>query len=105
MADEEIEKAMKYCKHGNPCHHGKEVCPLYCDNDDNCHTIFKLYKKLAHLQNAGIGDKKQAIKEFAEKLKERSFWLADSNGRSHKVIYVDDVDNLITKLYGADKGE
>lgn len=48
---------------------------------------------------------KKAVKEFAEKLEKRSFWLCDSNGRSHKVIYLDDVDNFMTELYGEDNYE
>lgn len=46
----------------------------------------------------GWGNIEQALTEFAEKLKERSFWQCDSNGNSHKVIYPDDIDKTLQEF-------
>lgn len=58
-----------------------------------------IYREVAEsLVNAGIGDKKQAVKEFAEKLKVR-FYNMD-----YSAIAIDNkIDDLITEIYGADE--
>lgn len=50
------------------------------------------------LSKHGIGDKEQAVKEFAEKLKEKSIWFCDTNGTSHKVIFIDDIDETLKEF-------
>ena len=46
-----------------------------------------------HLQNAGYGNVKQAVKEFAEKLKEKAFPVM-------RCVPVEYIDELIKELYG-----
>lgn len=56
------------------------------------------------LSEQGIGDKKQAVKEFAEKLKRQSITLKDKSGWVQCVVIMAvEIDNLITELYGADE--
>lgn len=50
------------------------------------------------LVNAGYGNVKQAVKEFAEKLKEKM----ELNGY-RSLLHNRIIDNLITELYGAGK--
>lgn len=73
------------------------------------------------LYAAGIGDKKQAVKEFAEKLKEMlceysdtESWLDEETGdglmsvcqfRDWVLKDGGKIDDLITELYGDDKNE
>lgn len=57
------------------------------------------------LVNAGIGDKKQAVKEFAEKLMHISEISVNKKGEVAYHITGIKIDNLVTELYGADKKE
>lgn len=50
------------------------------------------------LSENGIGDKEQAAREFAEKLKEKSIWFCDTNGTSHKVIFIDNIDETLKEF-------
>ncbi len=63
----------------------------------------------SYLVNAGYGNVKQAVKEFAEKLKNITCVLSvgtEMDG-SNLIIQVTElfkiIDNLITELYGADE--
>lgn len=65
------------------------------------------------LHNAGIGDKKQAIKEAFEKLKENAETMIYEVGAlphgderykfSYEAVTVRQIDELFTELYGADE--
>lgn len=57
----------------------------------------------SYLVNAGYGNVKQAVKEFAEQLKEE-LWKFDGSWQEYdgEELCVT-VDNLITELYGVDK--
>lgn len=56
--------------------------------------------------NLGYGDKKQAVKKFAEKLKEcTTIFHGTINEAEHEYIDIRDIDALITELYGADDDE
>lgn len=55
------------------------------------------------LFNAGYGNIKQAVKEFAEKLKEE-LWKFDGSWQEYDGEELcETVDNLLTELYGADE--
>lgn len=63
-----------------------------------------IYREVAEsLANAGIGDKEQAVKEFAEKLKEDAVTICFGNGISERLVPIKAIDNLITELYGEDE--
>lgn len=80
------------------------LCEVVCGK---CKPLYKEgcydYNLAKYLVNAGYGNVKQAVKEFAEKLK-AELWKLDGSWQ-----YIDGeelcetVDNLITELYGADK--
>lgn len=55
------------------------------------------------LSEQGIGDKKQAVKEFAATLKERACAVMNSTFDRRLVVDIKQIDNLITELYGADE--
>lgn len=52
------------------------------------------------LSAQGYGDKKQAVKEFAEILHSYSYNIVDDYGNKTEVIDLKKIDNLITELYG-----
>lgn len=68
----------------------------------NCATneSFVSCRKIARIlvEKRGYGNIKQAVKEFAEKLKEQ-MELNGCRSQLHNRI----IDNLITELYGADE--
>lgn len=78
----------------------------YCGNDEcgkckepNCID----YRKAERLFNSGYGNVKQAVKEFAERLKEE-LWKFDGSWQEYDgEDLCETVDNLITELYGADE--
>lgn len=56
-------------------------------------------KRIAYkLVNAGYGNIEQALTEFAEKLKEKLFWMADTDGKSHKVLLEDNIDKALKEF-------
>lgn len=77
-----------------------------CNEKHNC----DYYRNIAkHLQNVGYGNVKQAVKEFAEKLKEIAIDISKDVGIEYSVLrtqtLLEQIDNLITELYGADDKE
>lgn len=69
---------------------------MTCDNHLECWARNKAQRMI----DIGIGDKKQAVKEFAEKLKVR-FYNMD-----YSAIAIDNkIDDLITELYGGEENE
>lgn len=52
----------------------------------------------ARLVSHGYGDKKQAVKEFVDRLKEDSYYFAGA-----EYVEVRDIDELFTELYGVEK--
>lgn len=66
--------------------------------------IYECCRQTAELLiNSGIGNVKQAIKEFAERLKEE-LWKFDGGWQEYDGEELcETVDTLITELYGADE--
>lgn len=60
-----------------------------------------------HLASAGYGNIKQAVKEFAEKLKLKATHYCEQDNdidpEQWDSVNTEDIDNLITELYGADE--
>ncbi len=56
-----------------------------------------------NLQGKGYGNVKQAVKEFAEKLKSHKHLMGSIDDNSAYVWFENELDNLITELYGADE--
>ena len=108
LTDNEIKKALECCSNAEPC----ENCPYQkqCDETDLAEIALDLINRqqaeIERLQKennqfSDIGKmyseiKSEAIKEFAEKLKEQAY-LTD-----HKVYAVlrDDIDNLVKEMVG-----
>lgn len=57
------------------------------------------------LVNAGYGDVKQAVEEFAEKLKSGAHKFGLIDGKNYYVWFDNEIDDLITELYGTDEKE
>lgn len=85
----------------------------YCDpNADRCRICLKCkyYFFAEALVNAGIGDKKQAVKEFCARLNDELDNSVVEQSSEFNEGYNDClfdigklIDNLITELYGADE--
>lgn len=97
--ENEIERMANIIHETNLSH-----CPNtgrnYCDK--RVGITCKSCKQATNLSAQGIGDKKQAVKEFAEKLK--GFIIGNTCVSDDDVnsIY-HEIDNLITELYGAEE--
>lgn len=69
----------------------EQICqkPHSCDACD-CNGCG--YQEIATvLVDNGYGNINQALTEFADKLKEKFIWFCNTDGKSHKVIFIDDV--------------
>ena len=88
----------------------REHCPKelrkYCDKTVG--TTCKSCKEATALFKAGIGDKKQAVKEAFEKLKKKAkpayfedlSFPDEITGLTWGMVTEDDIDELFTELYG-----
>lgn len=120
FTDEEIIKAVECCS--EPCCVCDE-CPLYCVGV-NC-SSFELHRYALDLINCQKSEidslradlkrvcaerdahiftnkfiKSEAIKEFADRLKEKSFQSFGNYGITRDVVEVCDIDNLIKEMVG-----
>ena len=113
MTDKEIIKAFEYCVKNEEC----SLCPLF----RKCPTSFELQKQALDLINrqqaeierlqtennqfADIGKlyseiKTEAIKEFAERLKENLIEESYDDVQFFKVVGESDIDNLVKEMVG-----
>ena len=52
-----------------------------------------------------IGDiSAEAYKEFAERLKEKAYTECDITGHKYQVVQIEEIDNILKELVGADNG-
>ena len=115
MTDNEIIKALECCIQvdGDVCN----VCPLY-DKESGCLEIDlrKPALDLINRQKAEIenlkADKKalingqltlqkmygNAIKDFAERLKQSTYFMSDEEGFGCSVVFAEEIDNLVKEL-------
>lgn len=58
-----------------------------------------------YLYEAGYGNVQQAVKEFAEKLKRKAqiYFVDTDSDYECEAVDINDIDNLITQLYGVDE--
>ena len=119
FTDEEIIKALQCCS--EPCAECDE-CPLYCIGGVYCYT-FEIQKHALDLINRQKAEieklkgsviinnimeiqkiereaKVEAIKEFAERLKEKSFKTIRNYGLTKDVVEVCDIDNIVKEMVG-----
>ena len=110
LTDNEIIKALECCVTYEFC----TGCPLV----DNCPSSYSLLKSaldLINRQKAEIERQREyielldieheaikvsAIKEFAERLKEKSSHIIDFDMRVINYVDVDDIDNLLKEMEG-----
>ena len=123
MTDNEIIKALECCSKAVGCNDCKKIqCSLYraCWKDYRImgHPIIHYALDLINRQKAEIerlkkgwkadvietsNIKTEAIKEFAERLKESKYQSSDwSHGEHPFVVEVDDIDNLVKEMVGED---
>jgi FtsZ-binding cell division protein ZapB len=73
-----------------------EIERLKCDNS-NIHRLFSdACKRVDELDKLNETVKAEAIKEFAERLKEKKQWDVDIPD----YVYVEDIDNLVKEMVG-----
>lgn len=92
----------------------ERMAKVLCDSPNRdcntCHTYLhgRLRENCEYISFAnkfismGYGNVKQAVKEFAEKLKEE-YCYVDKNDGICMGAFPDEIDNLITELYGEDE--
>ena len=120
LNDNEIIKALECCSVGTfacdeqcPCFHSKSNLKinscrfeLICDALDlttrQQEEIEALVAGQETLQKYIAKAKAEAIKEFAERLKEKSFQSFGNYGITRDVVEVCDIDNLIKEMVGED---
>ena len=77
--------------------HLKEVCSCY-------HRMESLYnlkcKELDISDRLLERNKSEAIKEFAERLKEKSFYCARTDGKDNFMVLEMDIDNIVKEMVG-----
>ena len=118
MTDNEIIKALECCSVGTfacdeqcPCFHSKSNLKinscrfeLICDALDFINRqqeeIEALVAGQKTLQKYIAKAKAEAVKEFAERLKEKSFKTIRNYGLTKDVVEVCDIDNLVKEMVG-----
>lgn len=113
MTEREIIKGLECCYTGYGC----KDCPYYCGNEDCPELVIKDALDLINRQKAEIErleemydssvssernvvdnigyEKSEAIKEFAEKLKEKA---TSTFYEEHKYVDTEDIDNLVKEM-------
>lgn len=108
MTDTEIIKALECCSSRKNC---EENCPYFelkrnffeCVQVSTSDAIDLIKRQQAEIEKA----RAEAIKEFADKLKEKAVdvGICDAQGNSFggaTVVFVGDIDNLVKEMVGAD---
>ena len=121
LNDNEIIKALECCSVGTfacdeqcPCFHSKSNLKinscrfeLICDALDFINRqqeeIEALVAGQKTLQKYIAKAKAEAVKEFAERLKEKSFKTIRNYGLTKDVVEVCDIDNLVKEIIDEDK--
>ena len=96
MSDNEIIKALKFC----------EDCSANINIDiiDLINRLKAENERLSKITRPLIAEiKAEAYKEFAERLKEKSFQSFGNYGITRDVVEVCDIDNLVKEMAGEDK--
>ena len=96
MTDNEIIKALKFC----------EDCSANINIDiiDLINRLKAENERLSKITRPLIAEiKAEAYKEFAERLKEKSFQSFGNYGITRDVVEVCDIDNLVKEMAGEDK--
>lgn len=121
FTDEEITKALEVCVDNSSC----KECPInpnhgnygYCTNLALTYALdlIKRQKSLIELSEKGLklginisenweqayrNAKTEAVKEFAERLKERSCFYDHDDSFSFRAVLVEDIDNLVKEMTG-----
>lgn len=122
FTDEEIIKALECCFIEQQCNY----CPLYKEHSADClDTVLKNAHALITRQQAEIDRlnkeiqitkdaytmlqtkieiiKSEAVKEFAEKLKEKSFKAIRNYGLTKDVVEVSTINNLLKEMVGEEE--
>lgn len=121
MTDNEIKKALECCMESD-CHN----CPydyFTCDQHQFSDLLDLINRQQAEIERLKLKNglmnserkfrkisaeiliartKAKAYKEFAEKLKENAYLVNGVTGFRDMVVDVDDIDNLLKELVGAD---
>lgn len=113
MTDNEIIKALEYCRDSEDC----IICPyiettdMYCEDKLRIDVINLLYRQKAEIEKLKdeLADARylntvaesDGIKEFADELKNFAYPSRDwSHGEHPCVVEVEDIDNLVKDMAG-----
>ena len=94
MTDNEIIKASECCLSGKDYDTACMKCPIepICESDD---ILLKYALDLINRQKAEIERLQTAVKEFAERLKEKLQWDVEFD---NKLVFESDIDNLVKEM-------
>ena len=110
MTDNEIIKALECCKFQTKTHCSE--CPIFPWSD--CHAmVVRNALDLINRQKVEIDNYKkpcsfeafanirtEAIKDFAERLKEKAYYCEKKDGKDNFVVDEMDIDNLVKEMVG-----
>lgn len=120
MNDEEIIKVLECCTEDEDCSHCPSIKEMpYCSNDIMVGALNLIKRQQMEierlkneiqitkdaytmLQTKNEIIKFEAIKEFAERLKEKSFQSFGNYGITRDVVEVSDIDNLVKEMESDD---
>ncbi len=99
MTDEQIIKAVDVCRTGTckgcPYH---ELYTASCINKLMEDVFDLINRQKAEIENEIKEIKSEAIKEFAERLKEKADDYVLAEGEFETMIFADDIDNLVKEM-------
>lgn len=109
FTDEEVIKALEHCE--SSCSSEACVgCPFdekgACTEAENALAIFALdlikrqKAEIAYWMDEAANAKKEAVKGFAERLKERSCFYDHDDSFSFRAVLVEDIENLAKEMTG-----
>ena len=130
MTDNEIIKALECCTEDEDCTHCPSIKEMpYCSNDIMVGALNLIKRQQAEIERLELANdekfsqwsmlaektkqhyadlyneakdilKAEAVKEFVERLKEKSFKTIRNYGLTKDVVEVCDIDNLVKEMIG-----
>lgn len=107
FTDEEVIKALETAiKTGDAPIGVHWACTISKQTAKDALDLIKRQKaEIAYWLDEAANAKKEAVKEFAERLKERSCFYDHDDSFSFRAVLVEDIDNLVKEMTGEKKNE
>lgn len=120
MTDKDIIKALKCCSYDNyqcdNCPYAYKTCTVYKDAIDLINRQKAEIERLRSMNRAKLATihdlqielktaKSEAIKEFAERLKEKAYTYSSITGYKSTVVDVCEIDSVMEEMVGDNNAE